>query len=659
MIVLCILAYIFMVSFSFAANHSRTQAIIQASILFAVTAVAVAELTSLFTAYNLVWVSLCWLILATILCVTHYCRLHTLMPCQGFFHISASFLLWEKIILIAMAATVAVAVFNVFISPPNMPVDSLTYHQPRAFMYYKNQSIHQFATTYGNMLYIGPLNAILMSEFQILCFGWDGAYKLVQFFAFLLTIAAVFQTTMLLCHSRSMAIVASALVCFLPMANLQAFTTQSDLVMTACCTAAVCLMMKAYSVLTQGGVVSVRNCVLIGFCCGLAVLCKLNAGVILIGFSIAFAVFLLIKLKTNAVLRLLAILIAALCVMGGFWARNAQDLNGDFLPLIYTEEKPNYSETGLKGIAFSVAKALSISLGSPTDKLAAMTGAPARFVTNISAALLGLNPQEASASIGYYYDFDGILGISPDVASCPVHACLVLVTLLFATAYAVYKKNWLVLSYTLSCLLGFILTITQCVWLESMNRYLMPLVVLSMPLCALMIQKLVKRGSAWKGIAAGVLCCAFAFNAICLVIFVKGTTQYYNACTESYDERMGYSHHSSVLDLYRQVTADIEENQYKSIGLDNGGTDNAACSFYIWMRPFGAAQYKIQFIKTSFRPDLEPADFAPDCIVAAHLSENITDTIDYHGHIYVKKFEAAQVYTAVPDTFFAYYVKND
>lgn len=167
-----------------------------------------------------------------------------------------------------------------------------------------------------------------------------------------------------------------------------------------------------------------------------------------------------------------------------------------------------------------------------------------------------------------------------------------------------------------------------------------------------MLQRLIQRKAFWKSMTVIILCCAFVFNALCLTIFVKGTLNYYHENTQSYDERMGYSYDASVLDLYRKVIPDIHENQYQRIGFDN----HSASSFYIWMRPLISDSYDVAFINTSLRPDLEPASFVPDCIIASYSPELMTDTIQYHDHSYVKKFETARVFRDVPDRCFGYYV---
>lgn len=422
--------------------------------------------------------------------------------------------------------------------------------------------------------------------------------------------------------------------------------------MTGCCTSAVCLMIEVCQKFSQKLRVKMLDYGLIGLSCGLAVLCKLNAGAILIGFALCFAGFLLYKLRAKAILPLLLILVLALSMIGGFWTRNALSLNGDFLPLMYAEEKPNFSETGIRGYAFAMANAFAITLGSPTDKLAVILAAPSRLVVSASAALLGLDAKAAAESIGYYFNYDGIVYLNPDLASYPIQIYLVLIGCIFCFFYGIKRRNWSLLCLTLSCSLGFFLTVYLCVWLESFNRYLMPLCVLGIPLSAFMLQRLIQRKAFWKSMTVIILCCAFVFNALCLTIFVKGTLNYYHENTQSYDERMWYSYDASVLDLYRKVIPDIHENQYQRIGFDN----HSASSFYIWMRPLISDSYDVAFINTSLRPDLEPASFVPDCIIASYSPELMTDTIQYHDHSYVKKFETARVFRDVPDRCFGYYV---
>lgn len=652
MIILLIAAFIFIASLCYAVDKSRVDAFIRGTVITAAVGVLIAELTSLFTAYNLLWVSLCWAAVLAAACWLHMKRLKTLLPFKGVLTGLPRLSRWQKLLMAMMVGTVACALFHICLSPPNSPVDGLVYHQTRAFMYYKTQSIHNFASPYGHLLYFGPLNAIWMSQFQILCFGWDGLYQGVQFIAYLLSMLAVYRITRLICKGRAFALIAAALVCFMPMAYLQAFTTQSDLLITALCVTAIYYMATIVCTYKKTKAVCPACCVLLGLSCGLAVLSKLNAGVVLIGFSLSLAAYLLIKLRGKAVSRLLIIVLCVVLMTGGFWTRNAMDWNGDFLPLSYAGTRPDYESLGVKGVLLIAAKAIAVNFATPSGQMVGLLSKPSLAMAGLAAKLLGMDMNDPITSEGGVL-FTGLTGYSPDCVSYPFQSFIVLVAFIFCLIYACRKRNWLLLSYTICCVLSVAITCTQYQWCNSFNRYLMPSYVAAMPLSAYMLERLtLKRRGGWRKVILAFMSLTFAFNGICVFTCLRGELTYYNSAKPAYDERVVRLCDPSVLTLWRQVTEDVQVKGYTQLGLHN----DVMQGDYIWLRPFAAPEYDVRFINTSYRTDLEDAAYNPDCIIATCHAGEAPDSMSYHGRTYVKTNECPNVYRGLYDCQFVYYV---
>lgn len=493
MIILPVIVFVYLLSICFSFSKSRIRAFIDACILCAACSVIIAEITSIFHAYALLPVSALWVLILAITIYFHRSKYGSCIPCRHFLHGLPRFSKAEVALLFLMAGTFLVVLIRLLIAPPCSPADSLAYHLPRAFMYYKNQSIHSFPASYGHMLYFGPLNAILMSMSQILCFGWDGLFGFVQYMAYAICILSVFQITRLLCGSRTCALIAAAMACFMPIAHLQASTTQSDLLVSAFCAAALYLMVQTFFDFRQARTVSVGRYVVLGLCCGLAVLSKLNAGIVLVCFAVLFAVLLFMRQKRKAFRSICIILLCAILMTCGFWVRNALAFDGDFLPLSYAGSRPDYQALGVKGVALIVAKALAITFAAPSQKLPAIFSMPSYTFANTFAKLLHMDLNDPLTN-EVFATFTGVLSSAwPDNASFPVQSVLVLLALLFCIVYSICKRKWWLFGYASCCLFAILLTATQYQWVDSFNRYLMPGFLLSLPLCAYMLQKLLRK----------------------------------------------------------------------------------------------------------------------------------------------------------------------
>lgn len=658
MIILPIMCFVYLSAILQARVRSRAQAVLSSIILITAVAVTVAELTSLFTAYEIVTVSIAWgLLLSALVFYTYKTEGRLLPRFRCVFGRIEGLSRKERILLIMILGTILFALLKMFIEPPTVPGDATMYHQPRAFMFYKNKSIHNFPTSFGHMLYFGPLNAILISQMQILCFGWDRLSPLAQFSAYIVTILGVYLLTKLLCKSRTLGFIGAAIACFMPMAHLQASTMQSDLMSAGYCVAAVCLMGQLWSDLREQKQISKFKLVLLGLSCGLAVLGKLSAAPTLIGCALLFAIVLLVKYKKRVIQSLLLILLCAVMMTGGFWVRNALDWNGDFLPVSYSGSRPDYEAMGVRGTMLLSAKALATPFSDPAKGAVppfAVFQKLTMLIADTAASVLNIDVNTPSTQ-EYLAYITGSVPPTPDQISYPIHAILLLIMLPAAFIFGIVKKKWWLVGYAACCLQALLTTSTQYMWCTSYNRYLMPSYLISVPLCSYMLCMLLGTRRVGKTIIVIILASMFCINAMTSAYFPYKDIVDIFVNKHTPDERVLSEHSYNPLTLWRQVIQDIEDNGYTKLALDGASRGD-----YIWMRPFADARYEIRYINPTYHVG-EARDYAPDCIIACVLKNSLSQTMSYNGVEYIRKFEpcGALYDIEITDHCFEYFVKAE
>jgi hypothetical protein len=112
--------------------------------------------------------------------------------------------------------------------PPNTP-DSLLYHMARVAHWAQGESLTHYGTAYGHQLWNPPFAETVILALRLLS-GGDRAANLVQWAAFGGVLIGVSGLTRLLGLGRPARLLAIAFAASLPMAVLQATSTQNDLV---------------------------------------------------------------------------------------------------------------------------------------------------------------------------------------------------------------------------------------------------------------------------------------------------------------------------------------------------------------------------------------------------------------------------------------------
>ena len=194
--------------------------------------------------------------------------------------------------------------------------DSLTYHLPRVRHWIEDRSLAPYPTSILRQLTLPPGAELLLMHLGLLS-GSDRLFPLLQWAAWAGCVVAASSVAGRLGAGRSGQIAAAVFGATLPMAILQASSTQNDLV------ASFWLLAFADAVLRLAGTpIGARDVVLVGGSLGLALLTKATSYLFALPFVVWLAVSLLRRERGRALLPLAGIAAVALAVNLGYFARN-------------------------------------------------------------------------------------------------------------------------------------------------------------------------------------------------------------------------------------------------------------------------------------------------------------------------------------------------
>ena len=211
---------------------------------------------------------------------------------------------------------------------PPQNVDSLVYHLPRAFYYYKENAVINIPASYAWTNYTAPANAIFMSQLLALCDGNDLFVNLIQLPSLVVCAASCYLICDYVKLERKMCWLAAAATC-LPLVVLQAATTQNDLLAAGYCVATIAVMVMIFTEKKWG----LRYAFLLGVTGGCAVYAKILSGLALFFPVILFSCFEFKQFKLKASIPLGITTLTGILINFPYWMRNFFDLHGDFLAL--------------------------------------------------------------------------------------------------------------------------------------------------------------------------------------------------------------------------------------------------------------------------------------------------------------------------------------
>jgi Dolichyl-phosphate-mannose-protein mannosyltransferase len=207
-------------------------------------------------------------------------------------------------------SVLCLALFILAIVVPPNNWDSMTYHMARIMHWMQNKSINHYPSSIMRQHFQAPFAEYVIMHLQILS-GSDRYANLVQWCSYIGTLAGVSLITRELGGDRPKQISSILLAATIPMAILQATSTQNDLVVSFWIVSSVYFLMTFFR---QHNLF--LHAILIGLSIGLALLCKSTAYVWLLPFCLAFVFYALSrKIRHIQLVKIAGIILSCVAIL--------------------------------------------------------------------------------------------------------------------------------------------------------------------------------------------------------------------------------------------------------------------------------------------------------------------------------------------------------
>ena len=299
-----------------------------------------------------------------------------------------------------------------WIAPPNT-TDSLLYHMPRVAHWIQQSSLNHYPTAYAHQLWASPFAEMTILNFQIL-WGSDQPSNMVQWFSLVGSLLGVSALAKLLGANRRGQLLSAAFALSIPMALLQATSTQTDLV-----TAFWLICLVYFVTLSKRRSLSSLEKISIALSTGLGMLTKGSF------YPLALPIllwFFLPRLRNRGIRRTLkeGIFLGAVILLLnlGFWARNVASFGG---PLGPSEAIDNHTELSITPQVWisNILRHVAVNFATPEEAI------NSRIASTIDALhdLFGVKAPEFELTWAWNHE---------DFAGSPLHiAALILIFISF------------------------------------------------------------------------------------------------------------------------------------------------------------------------------------------------------------------------------------
>jgi len=272
------------------------------------------EALTLFQAIRAETVTLVWLLLdvAAAAWLLAHLRWNPLQRQTVRLHLAWDEWLFVSLLALLLGGLLAVA----WVAPANTP-DSLLYHMARVVHWAQDASLRHYGTAYGHQLWNPPFAETVVLTVRTL-WGSDRPANLVQWSALVGSLIAVSGIGRLLGLGRRGRFLAVAVAASIPMAVLQATSTQNDLVTAFWLAAAAAFVLLSRSV--RPGWLETLG---LGLSLGLGLLTKGTFYVFGLPVAVWFVVTRPWRSDARRILLQLALIGASVLVLNlGYWSRN-------------------------------------------------------------------------------------------------------------------------------------------------------------------------------------------------------------------------------------------------------------------------------------------------------------------------------------------------
>ncbi len=220
----------------------------------------------------------------------------------------------EKVLLsVIVMLVIVVGVESVLVVPNNW--DSMTYHIPRVMHWAQNHSVSYYFTLENRQNCSPPFAEYILLHLYLLSFSRDTYFNLIQYFAYLVSMAGIWSVCGKLFDSRVLKLLAVFLFAAAPIVIAEATTTQVDLVAAAIFILFVDLVLYLWQQNRLGfDIKTVYLVLLVAVSIGLEFLTKNSVCLAMAGVLIAFLIR-RVKQKDKALYLIVYIFLSGMTVM--------------------------------------------------------------------------------------------------------------------------------------------------------------------------------------------------------------------------------------------------------------------------------------------------------------------------------------------------------
>lgn len=392
--------------------------------------------------------------------------------------------LW--IVLGGVTAIAGVTLLTALAAPPNTP-DTFTYHLPRVMHWIQNASLDPYPANYISQDIQPPWDEYVLLHLHLLLGGdmLDGA---VQWFCFVSCAIGVSLIAQQLGANLRGQLFAAVFAVTIPMAIVQASSTQNDL---AC---AFWLVTLVYFLLAYAWTPSLLHTLAVGVSLGLAALSKGVAYVDASPFLLLFGIWIVRSRGWRFWQPLSLIVLIALAINLGFFLRNVAAFGYPLGPAATTRLYSNAAYTP-DVLLLNVLRNLAVEFGGPIQSVNSTLTTSAYYMLEV----LHLNPNDPRATMtgspAFMVRGSSGLWLSDGYSDNPLHLGLALLASICCITIGRLRRERLLVCYLAALTGAFMLFSLYLRWQAGSNRLMLSLFVLSAPLVGAAVEFLCQQGT--------------------------------------------------------------------------------------------------------------------------------------------------------------------
>lgn len=349
--------------------------------------------------------------------------------------------------------------------------DSMVYHMSRVMHWIQNGSVAHYPTPQLKQLDMPPWAEFAIAHLAILS-GSDDLANGVQWFSMVGSVVGVTLIAQELGASGKGQMFAAMAACTIPMGILESTSTQNDWVVSFWLVCFVYFGLRAFHR-------SSRSFLLSGISLGLGVLTKGTAYV----YGPPFLIFLAgVDVKRNGWPALRKYALIPVVVVGlnaGFYGRN-WSLFGN--PLASNLRRSGNARHDWKTVASNTARNVALQLASPFERWNQAVDAACRKFHNV----LNLDINDRATTFGPAFSLS-VGYVHEDSAGNPLHFAFIVAAILSIALSRRLRHRPFLLAYGAAACGSFLLLGALIRWDPWESRYMLPFVILSIPLVALTV----------------------------------------------------------------------------------------------------------------------------------------------------------------------------